>query len=170
MEKQILDLTEDEISITQELIYEAREFTKTRLMLAVAFALVVSVIPVGFLPRRRFSSSNSTIDQSQSLLEMLGVFNWSIVAIVLLALFGYILLIDKKYFKLKKDIIELKKEVINGHIVKKGSDENYNFYQIHIKDNEGKEHKIKVAKNQYDFYTIGQDCDIEVLKNSRVHL
>lgn len=155
-----------EIELIHDLIADAKSTAQKKTLIYGGIGIVISMIPTGLLPSRRRVSDNPT----DNLIQSMGFGPFLIVFCIIFTIVPLTILIDKRYFNLKKDLLEQIKVKLSGRVIKKQSEENNDFYTMTIKSYIGKEIKIFLSQDQYEHYEIGNSCEIEVLKYSKYHL
>ena len=165
-EKELVDLNEYEISLVDDLIYNAKEYVKNRMLISVPIIIVLSFIPLSFLPSRRIQQTG--LDKSQNLIETLGFLPWLLIFIAIFALAVWLMLHDKKLFALQKDQVDLKKEKLTSVVKEKMSYPENDHYVIFVNDTDAKEVRIHLSESQYNEYKVGDKIEVEILKNSKI--
>jgi hypothetical protein len=166
MKKELLDLNESEIRLIDDSIYKAKQFAQNGMLVTVPIFVGGSFIPLGFLPSRRAQLTD--IEKTQSLIDTLGFLPWLLIMTGLFILVVYLLLLQKKFFALKKDQVELKKERLSCVIKEKYDYPTEDHYIMFVDDTDGKELRIHLSESQYNDYNVGDKIDITILKNSKI--
>ena len=165
-EKELVDLNDYEISVVDDLIYNAKESVKTKMFIAVPIIIGASFIPLSFLPSRRIQQTG--LDKTQSLVEILGFIPWVLIFTVIFVLAVWVMLHDKRYFELQKDEVDLKKEKLVSVVKEKYCNPDNDHYVVFVNDTDGKEIRIHLSEALYNEYNVGHKIDIEILKNSKI--
>jgi hypothetical protein len=165
-EKELLDLNESEIRLIDDSIHKAKQFAQNGMLVIVPIFLGGSFIPIGFLPSRR--THFTEYEKTQSLIEYLGFLPWLLIMVSLFVVAVYALLSQKKFFTLKKDKVELKKEKLSCVIKEKHGFPSEDHYIMFVDDTDGKELRIHLSESQYNEYNAGDKIDLMILKNSKI--
>ncbi len=123
--------------------------------------LIISLIPLAFLPRARSRSSSN-------LIQTFGLVGWLIFFIVVVTIIGYLIYQDKKVDDLLDDMQDCKKNDLEGTVVNLYGDRGLDLYSMEVMNKNFKKIKININASQYNNIRTGQKLKMEVYRNSKI--
>jgi heme/copper-type cytochrome/quinol oxidase subunit 2 len=165
-------MTENITKLNQEEMFELETLFDTSKRKAINTSIIiaiitfgVSIIPFGFLPNSRRLSSE---DSSQNLIQLFSIGWWLIFFILVVGGFSYLVFLDKRIIKLKKDLEDGEKVELNVVVAQMYSDTTPEYYSMLVNNKEIKNQKIVLDKDQYRQFCKGQNIKIVIYKNSKI--
>jgi hypothetical protein len=166
-EKGSFNLNEHEVSFIDDLIHDAKKYVQTKMLIYTFVGVVISLIPNKFLPSRKTHTSG--YDESQNMIEHYGFSLWLLISIIIFIVAVWLMLLEKKYFALRKDRIDLEKQRLSSVVKEKACYPENNHYVIFIEGiGDGKDIRLHLSESQYNEYRVGDNIDVEILKNSKI--
>jgi hypothetical protein len=158
-------LNEDEIYALDTLLYENKHKVKRNAIIFGVIAVVISLVPMGFLPRSRRLADE---DKSSSLIQAMGFGWWVLLFILVLAGVVFLLRLDKKIATLTQDLEGKEGLELTVKVTKKYSESTPEYYCILVSNETLKNQKIILDREQFKTFGEGQVLSIRVFKNSKI--
>jgi hypothetical protein len=165
MTDRIYALNENEVFALENLLTDNTGRVRRNAIVSAVIGILISIIPMGFLPR---SGRLSVEDKSLTLIQALGFGWWFLLFVVVIGGITWLTALDKKIAGLKKDSIEREGLEMTVTVTKKYSERTPEYYCILVSNENIKNKKIVLGRDQFENFREGQTVTINVFKNSKI--